>query len=248
MRLSKSPQAQKYLDKMKEMAGKEFERYLKQIKGKNKIESDEEFEKILEAQGMPIELMRRQQERNFIAMNYLQQRVMTAVDRISRADLEEYYRTRPDEFKVRDSVRWRHMFIAKARYNTPEEAQREAESLAARVRAGEDFVELSRKFCHGDSALRGGDGVGRQRGEIKPVELEERLFRMRPGEVGPVIELRTGYHIFQLVDREYEGQKPFDEKVQKQIKSRLRDQSSQREMKAVITELKRTAVIEYSEQ
>jgi parvulin-like peptidyl-prolyl isomerase len=71
---------------------------------------------------------------------------------------------------------------------------------------------------------------------------------MRPGEVGPVIELRTGYHIFQLVDREYEGQKPFDEKVQKQIKSRLRDQSSQREMKAVITELKRTAVIEYSEQ
>jgi len=36
--------------------------------------------------------------------------------------------------------------------------------------------------------------------------------------------------------------------VQKQIKSRLRDQSSQREMKAVITELKRTAVIEYSEQ
>ena len=248
MRLSKSPQAQKYLDKMKEMAGKEFERYLKQIKGKNKIESDEEFEKILEAQGMPIELMRRQQERNFIAMNYLQQRVMTAVDRISRADLEEYYRTRPDEFKVRDSVRWRHMFIAKARYNTPEEAQREAESLAARVRAGEDFVELSRKFCHGDSALRGGEGVGRQRGEIKPVELEERLFRMRPGEVGPVIELRTGYHIFQLVDREYEGQKPFDEKVQKQIKSRLRDQSSQREMKAVITELKRTAVIEYSEQ
>ena len=199
------------------MAGKEFERYLKQIKGKNKIESDEEFEKILEAQGMPIELMRRQQERNFIAMNYLQQRVMTAVDRISRADLEEYYRTRPDEFKVRDSVRWRHMFIAKARYNTPEEAQREAESLAARVRAGEDFVELSRKFCHGDSARRGGEGVGRQRGEIKPVELEERLFRMRPGEVGPVIELRTGYHIFQLVDREYEGQKPFDEKVQKQI-------------------------------
>jgi peptidyl-prolyl cis-trans isomerase C len=248
LRLSKSPQAQKFLDKLKELAGKEFERYLKQIKGKNRIESDEEFEKILEAQGMPLELMRRQQERNFIAMNYLQQRVMSAVDRIGRAELEEYYRNRPDEFKVRDSVRWRHLFIAKARHNTPEEAKREAESLAARVRAGEDFVELSRKHCHGDSALRGGEGVGRFRGEIKPAELEDTLFKMRPGEVGPVVELRTGYHVFQLVDREYEGQKPFDEKVQKQIKARLREEASQREMKAVVTELKRSAVIEYMER
>jgi len=65
MRLSRNPQAQKFLDKLKELAGKEFDRYLKQIKTRNRIESDEEFEKVLEAQGMPLELMRRQQERNF---------------------------------------------------------------------------------------------------------------------------------------------------------------------------------------
>ena len=248
MRLSRNPQAQKFLDKLKELAGKEFDRYLKQIKTRNRIESDEEFEKVLEAQGMPLELMRRQQERNFIAMNYLQQRVMSAMDRIGRAELEEYYRTRPDEFKVRDSVRWRHLFIAIARHNSKEDARREAESLAARVRAGEDFGELSRKHCHGDSALRGGEGVGRFRGEIKPAELEETLFKMRPGEVGPVVELRTGFHVFQLVDREYEGQKPFDEKVQKQIKARLREEASQREMKAVVTELKRGAVIDYMDR
>jgi len=109
-------------------------------------------------------------------------------------------------------------------------------------------VELSRKHCHGDSALRGGEGVGRFRGEIKPAELEETLFKMRPGEVGPVVELRTGFHVFQLVDREYEGQKPFDEKVQKQIKARLREEASQREMKAVVTELKRGAVIDYMDR
>lgn len=244
MRLSKNPQAQKFLDKLKELADKEFERYLKSIKSRNKVESDEDFEKILEAQGMPLELMRRQHQRNFLAMNYLQQRVMPSVDRISRADLEEYYRTRPDEFKLKDSVRWRHMFIAKARHNSPEDARREAEGLAARVRAGENFADLSKKYCHGDSALRGGDGVGRLRGEIKPSELEETLFKMRPGEVGPVVELRTGYHIYQLVDREYEGVKPFDEKVQRQIRNRLREESSQREMKAVITELKRNGVVE----
>ncbi len=244
-RLSKNPQAQKFLDKMKELSSKEFERYIKQIKDKNQVESEEEFERTLEAQGVPIDLMRRQSERNFIAMNYLQQRVMPALDRIGRAELQEYYNSHPDDFRVYDSVRWRHMFLARARFATPEEAMRAAEALAARVRAGEDFAELSRKNCHGDSALRGGEGIGRQRGEIKPPELEAMLFKMRPGEVAPVVELRTGYHIAQLVDREFEGKKPFDEKIQKQIRARLREEIAQREMKAVVTDLKRVSVVEY---
>src|SRR5262249_49621171 len=38
---------------------------------------------------------------------------------------------------------------------------------------------------------------------------------------------------------------PFDEKVQKEIRDKLRNEISQREMKRVVAELKREAVIEY---
>ena len=44
------------------------------------------------------------------------------------------------------------------------------------------------------------------------------------------------------------GLKPFDEKTQKQIRGKLREEIAQREMKRMVSELKRLAVIEYPGQ
>lgn len=247
-RLSKNPQAQKFLDKLKELAGKEFERYLRQIREKNKVASDEEFDQMLQAQGIPLDLMRRQSERNFIAMNYMQQRVMPMVDRLGGNDLRGYYDTHPEDFTVPDSVVWRHIFISPVRFNNREEARKMAESLHARVRSGEDFTRLSKEFCHGDSALRDGEGLGRKKGEIKPPELEPMIFKAAAGELLPLVELRNGFHIVRIDTREFAGVKPFDEKVQKQIRSKMREIIAQFEMKRLVAELKRVAVIEYPGQ
>ena len=48
--------------------------------------------------------------------------------------------------------------------------------------------------------------------------------------------------------REFTGLKPFDEKTQKQIRGKLREEIAQREMKRMVSELKRLAVIEYPGQ
>jgi parvulin-like peptidyl-prolyl isomerase len=192
--------------------------------------------------------MRRQSERNFIAVNYMQQRVMPMTERISGADLRGYYESHPEDFTVPDGVAWKHIFIAAAAFKSRDDARRLAESLHARLRAGEDFKVLSKQYCHGDSALRDGDGLGRKRGEIKPPELESPLFKAAAGELLPVMELRNGYHVARVESREFAGLKPFDEKVQKQIRSRLREEIAQREMKRLVSELKRVAVIEYPGQ
>ena len=140
------------------------------------------------------------------------------------------------------------VFIAAAAFKTREEALRLAESLHARIRGGEDFKSLSKQYCHGDSALRDGEGMGRKRGEIKPPEMETLLFKAAAGELLPVVELRNGYHIARVESREFAGLKPFDEKTQKQIRGKLREEIAQREMKRMVSELKRLAVIEYPGQ
>jgi parvulin-like peptidyl-prolyl isomerase len=178
----------------------------------------------------------------------MQQRVMPMTERISGADLRGYYESHPEDFTVPDSLAWKHIFIAAAAFKSRDDARRLAESLHARIRAGEDFKVLSKQYCHGDSALRDGDGLGRKRGEIKPPELETPLFKAAAGELLPVMELRNGYHIARVESREFAGLKPFDEKVQKQIRSKLREDIAQREMKRLVTELKRVAVIEYPGQ
>jgi parvulin-like peptidyl-prolyl isomerase len=134
------------------------------------------------------------------------------------------------------------------RFNNREEARKMAESLHARVRSGEDFTRLSKEFCHGDSALRDGEGLGRKKGEIKPPELEPMIFKAAAGELLPLVELRNGFHIVRIDTREFAGVKPFDEKVQKQIRSKMREIIAQFEMKRLVAELKRVAVIEYPGQ
>jgi parvulin-like peptidyl-prolyl isomerase len=243
-KLGKSPQGKKFLEKMYEYGGKEFTRYTRIIKEKNKFENEDELKAMFRQSGVSYELMRRQTERNFVSMQYLQQRVMPAMDRIGHRDLREYYDGHPELFKIQDSVNWRHIFIAKVKFKTPEEARKQAEEVVQKIKAGEDFVTLSRKYCHGDSALRDGDGLGHTPGEIRPVEAEPILLSMKEGEVADVLELPTGYHIIQLTKRQYAGMKPFNEVAQKEIRDKLRNEVATLEIKRLLAEMKRNAVIE----
>jgi parvulin-like peptidyl-prolyl isomerase len=244
-RLSKNPQAKKFLDKLQEMAGKEFDRYVRLLKDRNKSLSDQEFKVLLESQGISIDLLRRQSERNFIAMQYMQTRILPNLDRIGHKQIRDYYESHPEEFQIQDSVEWKDIFISYRNSKSHEEAREIAQKVAERAKKGEDFAKLSKEYCHGDGAFRNAEGIGRKKGEIKPVQVEKYLFELKDGEVGPLVELPTGVHVIMLVKREYAGIKIFDEKVQKQVRDRLRNEAGQYEMKRMLSDMKRQAVIEY---
>src|SRR5205085_9659568 len=117
-------------------------------------------------------------------------------------EVVESYTRHPDEFKVDDSVVWQDLFIATARHRTPADARRFAESLVARLKQGQDFVRLAKEFDNGESSLRNNaEGIGRSRGEILPREAEPILFGLKDGEIGPLVEIETGYHVIRLVKR-----------------------------------------------
>jgi parvulin-like peptidyl-prolyl isomerase len=67
---------------------------------------------------------------------------------------------------------------------------------------------------------------------------------MKEGEVADVLELPTGYHIIQLTKRQYAGMKPFNEVAQKEIRDKLRNEVATLEIKRLLAEMKRNAVIE----
>jgi len=244
-RLSKNPQAKKFLDKLQEMAGKEFDRYVRLLKDRNKSLSDPEFKALLESQGISLDLLRRQSERNFIAMQYMQTRILPNLDRIGHKQIRDYYETHPEEFQIQDSVEWKDIFISYRNSKSKEDAMDTALKVVEKAKKGEDFTKLSKEYCHGDGAFRNAEGIGRKKGEIKPVQVEKYLFELKDGEVGPLVELPTGVHIIMLVKRENAGIRVFDEKVQKQVRDRLRNEAGQYEMKRMLSDMKRQAVIEY---
>jgi parvulin-like peptidyl-prolyl isomerase len=234
-----------YLKKLKEAARNQFEeKWLREMMRGNKFENEEEFKKFLRANNMPLELVQRQWERNFIAMEYLRYKIEPHINQIGHWELQDYYQKHQDEFRVDDEVQWQDLFVLTSK-DRPREAAREfAEGLAARARKGEEFAKLAKVHDEGDSSLReNAEGIGRKRGAVKPPEAEPMLFSMHDGEVR-VVETDNGFHVVRLVKRQHAGVLPFDKKGQKLVRDKLRNQVFQREMKRFVNDLKRKAVIE----
>ena len=244
-RLSKG--GQKYLNRLKEAANKEFDRQVRSMKERAGVKSDDELKDVLKGQGLSLEGMRRQFEQTFVANQYMRSRMEPAVEKYTQHEyIVEYYQQHPEEFQIQDAVQWQDIFLALTKHGTREAALATAQQIIQRSKDGEDFTKLSAQFDNGDSSYRNGEGLGKRRGEVRPVEAEKYLFTMKDGEIGPILEQANGFHIIRLVKRDYAGKVQLDEKTQTKIKDKLRDEVNNREYKRIVIDLKRNAVLEYS--
>ena len=240
-KLEKNP---KILEKLTKSADKEFEKQVVSMKKRAGVKTDEELKELMTHQGTSLEAIRKQFMRSFLSTEYMKSRIYDEVQKIGHLEVEEYYKNHLNEFQTVDNVKWQDLFIAIGpKHRTLEDARRFAEQLVARLRQGEDFKKLI-ELDDGDSRYRGGDGYGKRRGEIKPAELEPYLFRMHDGDIGPVVPLSTGVHVFRLEKREYAGQMPYDQKVQMTIANKLKNELADRKAKEIMEELRSKAIVE----
>jgi peptidyl-prolyl cis-trans isomerase SurA len=238
----------RFIRKLMEAAHESFDkRFLTPFKTTFHYKTNAEVDHHFAEAGVSLASIRRQWERNFMEFEYLQNRIFPLLDtRVNHKEIVDYYEKHTEEFQVADSVKWQDLFVANAKHASREEARAFAESLAAKASGGADFVKLVKENDDGDSTLRDGDGVGNKRGDIKPAEAEDILFKLKDGQVGTLIELPTGFHVIRLVHRDVAGQLPFDEKVQRQIRDKLRTECFEREKKRIVRALKEQAVIQYA--
>ena len=234
-----------FLQKIHELASEEFDkRWLRPMLKERKLGSREDLAAMMRQAGLSLEVMRRWWERNYMAQQYLSSRVEPIISRIGHTDLLEYYNNHRDEYTQPDLVEWQDIFLDATRHASRPDARRFADSLVQRVRRGEDFAKLSAEFDNGESGTyRKGAGQGNKRGEIFPREAESLLFEMQDGDI-QIVDCSRGFHIVRLVKRQHAGPIPFDAKVQKEIRDKLRMVVFQREKTRIIKELKRKAVID----
>ncbi len=240
----KGTQGEKILEKLKEQAGKDFDKEIRSMKQRAHCATDEEFKELLRRQNQSLDGMRRQFERSKMAAEFMRFKVLPSTEVFTTEDVKNYYLEHLNEFQRVDSVKWQDVFIAAARHNGLEGARQVAQGLVNRIKAGADVARLADEFDDGDSKFRHGEGLGQHRGEIKPPEVEPYLFRMNDGEVGPLVELETGVHVIRLVTREQAGQMPLDSKLQEFILKKLKNEAADREWKRLVKKMKDEAVIE----
>lgn len=83
-----------------------------------------------------------------------------------------------------------------------------AEEALRRLEAGADFGALAKEVSSGPESSRGGD-MGYFPKGVLPENMDETVFKLRPGQISGIVESPYGFHIFKLEKKEKAGKADF---------------------------------------
>jgi peptidyl-prolyl cis-trans isomerase C len=155
-------------------------------------------------------------------------------------EIENYYKGHKDEFTNPESVKARHILL-KVPEGADEKAWKEAGSKAKdikkKLKDGEDFAELAKKYSDDPgSKNKGGDLGFFTRGRMVP-EFESAAFSLKPGELSDPVKTEFGYHIIEVKEKRAASTKTLQE-VQAQIRQTLQREKQQQLQDELIKKLK----------
>jgi peptidyl-prolyl cis-trans isomerase SurA len=118
----------------------------------------------------------------------------------SEAEMREFWEAnRAQQPKRPAAVSFRQIVIvpkpdsaAKAR------ALQLAESLVVALRRGANFADVAKRYSADSASREQGGELGWFRRGMMVKEFEDVAFRLRPGDISPVVETQFGYHIIQV--------------------------------------------------
>jgi peptidyl-prolyl cis-trans isomerase SurA len=208
------------------------------------VKTQEELENVIKAQGLTFEAVKKRLREQVLIQKVLRRKVHLRVT-VTEQEIEKYLRENREKLETGLSYRARHILLAVgAQADEPawEAARVRSEEVWRRVRAGEDFGELARRFSEDPTAKDGGDlGVLKQ-GELAP-EIETQILRLRPGEASAPFRSRFGLHIFRLEWKEGLVGEALTQ-ARQQIREILLQQKYAVRLEAWLEEIKKRAVIE----
>src|SRR5262249_53222036 len=148
-----------------------------------------------------------------------------------------------------DRVKWQHIFISFTKHSTQQAAYAHADAILKHLAGGADFAATSMRFDNGLAAGQKGFGVGESPTEIAPAELADTvLSKLKPGQMSGPIQTPTGYHIVKVTERDYAGVRPFDSKLQAEIREKLNKKYFDEDEAKLIEELWRKGTVRVIEE
>ncbi|MBI4971056.1 MAG: peptidylprolyl isomerase [Candidatus Omnitrophica bacterium] len=210
---------------------------------KRRFKAEDEFNKIMTAQGMTMTKLR-DRYRQQIAIRRLQNLEVRARVLVSPKEIEDYFAVHEKQFNQPERVKLRSITIRKApekQTKIDEDAKAKADQILADIKKGADFAKIAEAHSEDHNAASGGDLGLVGRGEMARV-IDEVVFALKPGDLSPVIETDIGYHIFKVEERQ-EGKKRTLDECRAEIQEILFREKAKKRFDEWMKELKAKAYI-----
>jgi peptidyl-prolyl cis-trans isomerase C len=207
----------------------------------SRYSDEEEFLLDLQSNGLDAEGLRRALHRELM-FDAVMQRVAAASADVNDIDMRLFYEMHSDRFQSPELRSARHILITiNPDYveNTHIAAMSRIQQVAERLRdRANRFADMAKRCSECPTAMEGGKLGDIRRGTLYP-ELDAELFRMKEGEISPVVETEVGLHIL-LCEKIKPGKRTSFSKAAPQIRTLLEERRRRNCQKAWLAELQRS--------
>ena len=230
----------------------QFKGVVANIRKENKLEDEAKFQQALAQEGMSMDDLRRQLERQMVIEQVQRQEIGSKLA-ITEEEARQYYASYPQEFVEPANVTLREILIetptttqkGQAGINVAQddEARARATAIRGRILAGEDFGKVAGEVSAAASKSNGG-----LIGPINVTELSESLQEllktMKPGQVTAPIRVAKGYQILKLETLKETAVQPFDA-VSDLVAERVHTDRQRQEVRKFLSRVRGQAIIEW---
>ncbi len=212
-----------------------------EIMRRNNIDTTDDFEAwVLERTGEPAEDLMDRMRENFLSQGVLGQEVSRRVI-VTREEIEQFYEENKDKYVRSEGVRLSQIFFT---LEEDEEAKRkQAEEVHGRVRRGEPFAEMARRFSEDAATKELGGDIGIYRRGMLRAEIEAAVFGQRQGFITEILEVPNGLLLLRVDQNFREGLAELEE-VQEEIRAELSAPRFEPEIRKYLDELRAESYIE----
>ena len=161
--------------------------------------------------------------------------------------IKKYYRKNKNNFWVPEEMILSHIMFIVGSDSSGEERRsqkKKAEEILRRIKAGDNFSELAKKYSDDVSAHSGGQLGAVGRGAMLP-EFENAAFDLKVGEVSDIVKTVNGFHIIKC-DSITPGYTKEFKLVKSEIKNTLSSKNREKKYQEWMSELKKKSFISVS--
>ena len=235
-----------------QLSDEQFNEIVTNLKTENQFESDEEFEEALEeSEGLTMVDLRRLMERQMLVGQIQQVEILSRVS-ITDVEARDYYDTHMEEFTEPATATLREILVAVpedvdgVNAGADEEGRVVAQTVAARLRDGEDFAAVAEEVSESPSRSNGG-----LIGPLLLVDysetIQDLIASLSVGEVADPVRTPQGYQVVMLEARTDDVAQPFDE-VRDQISTNVFNDRRLEEYSQYLDSLRDEAIIEWKNE
>jgi peptidyl-prolyl cis-trans isomerase SurA len=190
------------------------------IRIQNNLTSMEDLEKAVTSHGLNWEDFKDNIRKGILTQKVISQEVGSHVN-ISKEDIQKYYDDHKSEFVRPEQVALREIEVSTEGKKDSElpDLKKKAETALKRVKDGEDFGEIAKRFSDGSTAKQGGFLGVYKRGELSK-ELEDTVFKMKKNDLTDVMDTKQGYLVLQVLEHYDEGEQALS-KVENEIMDKM---------------------------